>query len=55
MLKPAEEYRRVDLLLECFGWNKDDEKARFSALVILRAARREPHPIWDDFKVGKRR
>lgn len=42
------ESEAVDLLVELFGWG-GDKQARFEALRILRRARGEPVPTWDDF------
>lgn len=44
------ELEKVELMLEIFGW-EDDSINRFHCLRMLRGARSEPAPTWDDFKV----
>lgn len=48
------EAEEIDLLVELFRWDSTDE-ARFAALVILRRARRQEPPLWDDYKAGTKR
>lgn len=44
------ESEKVDMLLEIFGWD-DTAVSRYHALRILRGARGEDPPLFDDFKV----
>ncbi len=39
------------MLLEIFDWPKGDKEWRFHALTLLRKARNEPFPLWDDYNV----
>lgn len=45
------EKMKVELMIELFGWDPEPT-AYFHALIILRNARKEPPPTWDDFKAG---
>lgn len=45
----------IDLLLELFGWPKNDMHFRYSALRTLRVARRLDIPTWDDFAASVQR
>lgn len=53
-MKPLGEEETLDFLVSIFGWD-DSVESRYHALVILRGARREPIPTFDDFKVGRDR
>lgn len=46
------ESEEVDLLVELFRWDVEDQQARYHALTLLRGARGEPLPTWDDFRAG---
>jgi len=46
------EDEKIDLLIELFGWD-NSELSRYSALRLLRLARKEPVPAYDDFLVHR--
>jgi hypothetical protein len=48
------EEEKLDLMLSIFEW-EDTVLTRYHALLILRAARREQIPTFDDFKAGRDR
>lgn len=46
-----EEYEAVDILIRLFKW-ADTPWSQFEALRMLRGARKESAPTWDDFRAG---
>ncbi len=50
----SETETRMRWLCEIFDWPDDDESL-FAALVILRRARKEDVPSWDDFRYNRAR
>lgn len=52
-LTPHEERTAVLIMLDMFGW-ENDEHTRYHALRILKQARGEPVPTFDDFKLTDR-
>lgn len=48
------EEEKVACLIDFFGWD-DSTESQFHALKILRDARGEPAPLWDDYRAGIRR
>lgn len=46
------EAQKISILLGLFDW-ENTSLNRFHCLLLLRRARGEPVPSWDDFKVGK--
>lgn len=53
-MKGLSESEKIDCLIDFFEWD-DTSECRYHALLILRKARGEQYPTWDDFRKGRER